>query len=738
MKKIRLSALLALLLILVLGLSGCLKESIKDVGAMIQGEVLDSNGNPVADAVVIVEGQTATTTTAADGTFKLTDVEPKLVYLYITAPSAAYLDGETLKSIRVDAGATVSDVEITLSGRPSQDAKYVGIDKCRMCHEQSWTDIFTAFNGNSDASIHSRFVTEGTRHMIYPDMWPKPGEKNYVPCDPEGEPLLVQDPRDGHGMVNVVMLTVDGEDGREYWFKFYPELDENASPRSKADLERPSGAPKRGMPDNDNDPVWIPVAATIGGEGNRGEGYVDPTHAIPDRNPNFGEGKQRYMARIQDVPYLVTWMNEHGVPLERGKQDYVAYMPVYLIQDGTLVGSAALAKGDVGTPKFWQKSPDHWCTPDNTISRNCAGCHATGLEIDYKNIVDGEHTYKAVVTAFDYKDLNITCERCHGPGSEHVVTGDKSKIITTQHLSAKASNELCGQCHSSHSGKSATPKGIFKYPFDETYKNALGGGTFVPGVYEMDTFYFNYNQPSLNNKYTEGPFHSWADQTHSRAHSAMLPELLRSGHLNNPSEKLTCYTCHDAHSLDVVASLPVDSYEFEKPAYSDNTLCLACHAGEGSFNDISKDDVAALQSYAGRPTTKDGKALTFKAADIDIARNRVERVVTAHMAVIGMERASYTPEDPEMSVGNCLSCHMPKIGKLFDLDDDAQYHLALDQNGMSAVAEGNVASHVFDIVLPVQSEKLKNSDSSKGHDYDIMPNSCGKCHENARFSGDND
>jgi len=81
---------------------------------------------------------------------------------------------------------------------------------------------------------------------------------------------------------------------------------------------------------------------------------------------------------------------------------------------------------------------------------------------------------------------------------------------------------------------------------------------------------------------------------------------------------------------------------------------------------------------------------------------------------------------------------MAKIGKMFDLNDDAQYFLAPDKQGLSAVAEGNVGNHVFDIVWPAQSWVLKNDDSDKAHDYDIMPNSCSKCHDFARLSGDND
>jgi len=81
---------------------------------------------------------------------------------------------------------------------------------------------------------------------------------------------------------------------------------------------------------------------------------------------------------------------------------------------------------------------------------------------------------------------------------------------------------------------------------------------------------------------------------------------------------------------------------------------------------------------------------------------------------------------------------MAQIGKLFDLNDDAQYHLDFDAEGLIAVAEGNVASHVFDIVWPSQSAILVNPDRSLGHDYDIMPNSCSNCHAYARISGDLD
>ncbi len=113
--------------------------------AKILGKVLDVNGKGVAGVKVAVEGQKITATTSKDGSFRLEGVAPGNVYLYATAPSKAYLDGETLKSISVKGGATVSGVTITLSGRPSAAATYVGMKSVlRVSRRQDCSSHLTA------------------------------------------------------------------------------------------------------------------------------------------------------------------------------------------------------------------------------------------------------------------------------------------------------------------------------------------------------------------------------------------------------------------------------------------------------------------------------------------------------------------------------------------------------------------------------------------------------------------
>jgi Carboxypeptidase regulatory-like domain len=699
------------------------------LASKLTGSVMDVNGKGVKGATVTVIGQDVKATTGGNGSFTLKKVSPGPVFLYVATPSNKYLDNETKSALVVKADADIKDILITLSGRPGKKADYVGMAACAECHADEWPGKFKAFDGSPESSVHSRFVNEGTGQMIYPEMWPAPGDV-FVPKNPKGKLLMVQDPLDGKGLVNVVLCTEKGKNGLDYLFKFYPE--QSGDPLKEADLNSSR---------NTKGAIFIPISATIGGQGNWGEGYVDPDHKKADKYHNFAEGKQRWMCKVQDVPYLKKWMEDNDVPVEKAKQDYVAYMPVYLMQDGTPVGSDALAPGDVGTPKFWQKGPTHWCPPTNTLARGCAGCHATGVAIKKKDVMsDPDHPHKQVVTHFDYIDLNTTCERCHGPGSEHADTEDKAKIISPKFLTVKAGNELCGQCHGSHSGKSERPMGVHKYPFDQANVGSLGNGYFVPGVYDMDDFYFNNDKPSVNNKWKEGTYNTWPDQVHARAHSMMLSEVRRSPHNDNARQKLTCFSCHDAHTLDGgAASTVVEGYDFKNAAYWNNTMCLTCHAGNGPFADVCISDVAVLQTDAGGVVTKDGKAVPVDPVTGIMAKSRVAKSVAKHMqAQASMGGALYTPENMDMPVGSCVSCHMAKIGKLFDLNDDAQYHLDFDKQGKIAVAEGNVGNHMMDIVWPGQSSVLLKDDLSKGHDYDIMPNSCSRCHAFARLSGDND
>jgi len=138
--------------------------------------------------------------------------------------------------------------------------------------------------------------------------------------------------------------------------------------------------------------------------------------------------KQRYHVRIGDSHYILP------IQWNQISSRWVAYNPQWWYNaDGSLKEPAA------GT----------------SFEMSCAGCHNTGLTI---NKTDKGYAVK-------YTELNTGCEKCHGPGSEHVAaTKDKKKILNPKWLVYDRANEVCGQCHSRGVSK---PDGTFGYPVND-------------------------------------------------------------------------------------------------------------------------------------------------------------------------------------------------------------------------------------------------------------------------------
>lgn len=107
-----------------------------DATGVISGTVTDSKKptpTPLAGVVVGVQGSTLTVTTGATGAFTFTNVVPGPVFLSAFAPSASYLDTETLEALLVTAGGTTSGVKLVLSARPTDAARYIGTGPSSSC-----------------------------------------------------------------------------------------------------------------------------------------------------------------------------------------------------------------------------------------------------------------------------------------------------------------------------------------------------------------------------------------------------------------------------------------------------------------------------------------------------------------------------------------------------------------------------------------------------------------------------
>ncbi|MBI3892700.1 MAG: hypothetical protein HY303_14355 [Candidatus Wallbacteria bacterium] len=224
--------------------------------------------------------------------------------------------------------------------------------------------------------------------------------------------------------------------------------------------------------------------------------------------------------------------------------------------------------------------------------------------------------------------------------------------------------------------------------------------------------------------------------------------LSYSKHTNNPYRKLACTSCHSPHSLyqgsAQTKTAAGDNYSFSTAPYTNNVLCLGCHAGYGPFAELNQDKVAAVHTGNGGKASKNGTAITTPSSEIvQEAKDAFAEVVTKHMTEkCGMSNAIYNPTDDNLPVGRCTSCHMPKLAK------SGAYSTGPDFYGNQALVEGDQGSHVFDIVWPYESTATTQGGpvdpkystiytrpdgvarSYKGVGY--MPNSCSKCHAGAR------
>lgn len=183
----------------------------------------------------------------------------------------------------------------------------------------------------------------------------------------------------------------------------------------------------------------------------------------------------------------------------------------------------------------WRNSPgtrykDGTADFDRPIVPRCLECHATWFGIS--------PTFASGYTR-DGAVLGISCERCHGPGSEHVAwhrahpdSKETTAITSPADLTRERSLELCGQCHGGV-GELASP------PF-----------TYRPGQPLSEHIRLKPADPSAP----------------PDVHSANQLVRLKQSRCFNASDSMTCATCHDPHVFE-----RGDMKRFSK-------RCLSCHA----------------------------------------------------------------------------------------------------------------------------------------------------------------
>jgi len=198
------------------------------------------------------------------------------------------------------------------------------------------------------------------------------------------------------------------------------------------------------------------------------------------------------------------------------------------------------------------------------FDNRCLGCHAPGFTLrggaaeGWSGRAVGDPNGEFDLDGDGRREeINVGCESCHGPGSEHVEASVRgSRIVSPGLLTPEREVTLCASCHSRPVGVGG---GGTEAPLDTS------GRMPRPGIRRSD--YLRAHTTRIDATTTDGLFPSGD----SRSNHQQSTDFIRSTMYRNASHLMTCSSCHDAHGSDRV------SHDLRQTA-SDNSLCTTCHS----------------------------------------------------------------------------------------------------------------------------------------------------------------
>ena len=305
-------------------------------------------------------------------------------------------------------------------------------------------------------------------------------------------------------------------------------------------------------PQDPNSPAHLEIKLLYGGA-------VHDQRYIVSVPPGLGDRQGWYTV----LRYNMTGRDNHLHRERRVWHDYKFYMWWASGQDGKY-GSA----DDVLT------APP---INNNAVQTMCASCHLTGWE-RYQDQATGQYLVRAVndpggdINIDDDPELdeiNVGCENCHGPGSEHVANGGRSRfIVNPKYLSAERSSVVCGRCHDRRQGYGGP---IVGYTQAVSEAGVLAG----PGIsrHELITKFTDpvKKGPTMRGNGRED--NVWPDDVHSNKPHQQYADFVKSKLYRNDRLLVTCSDCHDMHG-----NTPYKRWLIHDANDPKSPLCQRCHA----------------------------------------------------------------------------------------------------------------------------------------------------------------
>ena len=211
----------------------------------------------------------------------------------------------------------------------------------------------------------------------------------------------------------------------------------------------------------------------------------------------------------------------------------------------------------------WKASPGFESLDYPNLARpiqpGCLLCHASGIQAN-AGTLNG-------YTSPPFLENGVACERCHGPGSEHIAKG--TKMVNPANLVPAARNSICEQCHLSGEVRVA--------------KTGKEDKALTPGglLAEDLTVFIRAGSPS------------------DLRVTSHVENLAQSACKRASGDKLWCGTCHDPHTAPEPAQKAAyfrgkclschqtqDCRATQEARRASGDSCIACHMPRGPTSDI--------------------------------------------------------------------------------------------------------------------------------------------------------
>ena len=177
----------------------------------------------------------------------------------------------------------------------------------------------------------------------------------------------------------------------------------------------------------------------------------------------------------------------------------------------------------------WDASPGYEANSSVKLNRavepSCLQCHASQV----RPVLGSQNRYGNP----PFLEGGVSCERCHGPGSEHAQTPAKARMVNPAKLDAERRDSVCSQCHLTGEARIEQP--------DRKFAEFRAGETL-----SRYATYFVWKLGRTDLKVT-----------------SHVEKLAASECKKAAGDALWCGSCHDTHSN-------IDKTQ---------QACLGCHAG---------------------------------------------------------------------------------------------------------------------------------------------------------------